>query len=70
MKFKTIEEAAVYYVDCINAKPNGWGQHWKGGRRSDAILLKIYKQYGEEAANTAISEAFRKSGRKGSKPCG
>lgn len=55
----TLNEFARDYVATLNAPANALGQHVHPAHgRSDAMLYRMIKAYGEAAAHAAIDAAF------------
>jgi len=58
----TLDQFARDYVATLNAPANGLGQHVHPTHgRSDVMLYRMVKTYGDAAAHAAIDAAFAKS---------
>jgi hypothetical protein len=55
----TPKELATAYVDTINGRANGWGQYChRTLGRSDFIMLRLWKEVGQEEGERLIDAAF------------
>ena len=55
-----IEQLAMAYVVTINGPANGLGQHVHPTLgRSDSIMLRMQREFGQEATHAALDAAMR-----------
>lgn len=55
-----LRELAAAYVQTLHSAPNAWGAHVHPVYgRSDAIMLRMVRKYGDAATDAAIDAAMK-----------